>query len=185
MTRILISIFLIAVAAFIFFAPLPPLLDQIEELKVEKAELNAALDNAKEIIAVREELTSRYNQFSSADLTKLDKLLPNNVDNVRLIIDINSIALKYGMVLKNIVIRTEEQIAAGTALGPVPSSGQFRTVELGFSVSGDYEALRNFLSDLGRSLRLVDIASVNFSPDLSTGLANYKISLRTYWLKEI
>ena len=187
--RLILSIFLVIVAAVIFFVPTRPILDEISVRQSVKAELNQALDNAKAIIAVREALQDKYNQFSSADLEKLEKLLPNNVDNVRLIIDINDIAVTQGMVLRDISIENQasaENRSAGPPTGRTGPTARsaFNSLVLGFNVTGDYEALRAFLADLSRSLRLVDVISLSFRPSQTSNLIQYSLKVKTYWLNE-
>ena len=117
------------------------------------------------------------------DIANLKQLLPNNIDNVRLIIDINNIAQKRGLIVRNPSIisdastnQSQSEVAVRN-LTPDKSS-----VVISFSVSASYEILKMFLGDLDRSLRIVDIDSVAFSSN-DKNLYDYKISLRTYWLK--
>ena len=50
----------------------------------------------------RDTLNNKYNTFSKTDLDKLNKILPDNVDNIKLILDIQRIAQTYGMDIQNI-----------------------------------------------------------------------------------
>ena len=47
-------------------------------------------------------MTQKYNSFDPNDLAKLQTLLPDNVDNIRLILEIENVAAPYGMVLKDV-----------------------------------------------------------------------------------
>lgn len=180
---------LLAVAIGGFFKLTEPVLGEIDVLKAERAELNQALDNAKELREVQDSLLAAYREIAPADLDRLNKFLPDNIDNVRLIIDVNNIARQSGMTIKNIKIKT----AAGEEESSVidKSSGnemEPESLTLGFSVTGPYTNFQKFLSDLARSLRLVDVEVVGFSAtEGASGTVSdvytYNVEIKTFWLK--
>ena len=53
---------------------------------------------------LKQSLLSRFNAFKTEDLDRLRKLLPDHVDNVRLILDLDNLAARHGMALQNVVI---------------------------------------------------------------------------------
>jgi len=90
MSRKISSIILITIAIATFFFYVNPSYEDIKVLKMENSEFDEALDKARELQEVRDNLLSKYNSFSSGDIERLGKLLPDNVDNVRLILDLIS-----------------------------------------------------------------------------------------------
>ena len=115
----------------------------------------------------------------------MNEFLPNNIDNVRLIIDINNIAKKSGLIVRNPNI-VKAEAKEGEPPPPTGAAAAGKTADssaaISFSVSASYETLKLFLSDLARSLRLVDIESLSFTA-AERNLYDYQITLRTYWLK--
>src|SRR3989344_4468631 len=95
--RLLVTIILIISAGIVFVFPTRNILDSTKPLDGERAALEEALGNAKNIRAERDKLQERYNSFKTEDIEKLHKLLPSQVDTVRLILDINGIAANHGM----------------------------------------------------------------------------------------
>ena len=181
MTRILLPLIAIVGAIVIFAGPTRSNLAATTPLTQERAELSAALDSAQKIQVVREALQERYNAFKPTDLNRLAKMLPSHVDNVRLVIDISNMATAYGMVLKNIQI----QQTVGTAkngTGVIKNDGP-EHLDFRFGVSGSYEALKLFLADLGKSLRIVDITDLTFSAK-DADVYDFTVGLRTYWLQD-
>jgi len=174
MTKFLFTILLIGLAGFVFFRFTQPVLDDIGALRAEKALLEAGLENAKKLREVQEQLLGVFNSFSSADLERLNKLLPDHIDMVRLVIDINTIAERSGMQIKNIKLRLPEEEKT------TPSAKE--TAILGFSVTGPYTNFQSFVSDLARSLRLVDVKTLGLIPR-EDGLYEYNVEVQTYWLK--
>jgi hypothetical protein len=49
---------------------------------------------------------AKRDTFAAEDVQKLERTLPDNVDNIRLIIDINNIAARHGLTLKNVALGT-------------------------------------------------------------------------------
>jgi len=179
--RLLVPLIAIIGAIAIFAGPTRSNLAATNPLITERAELGAALDSAQKIQVVRETLQERYNAFHPDDLNRLAKLLPSHVDNVRLIIDIDNMAGAYGMVLKDIEIGQTVSVSKNGG-GQIKGDGP-EHLDFHFAVSGSYQALKLFLADLGKSLRIVDITDLSFSAK-DTDVYDFGIGLRTYWLQD-
>lgn len=180
MSRLLFPFIMLiaAIGLFAFFTR--PLLTEIGELRVEQSRLQVGLDNAKKLKSVRDDLIKSSREFSATDVERLNKMVPDNVDNVRLIIDINNLARASSMSIRNIKIKTDE---GTTGKDVIAESGQKKgAVTLAFSVSGPYNNFQNFLDRLATSLRLVDVTAVSFASN-DKNFYDYNVELQTYWLK--
>ena len=151
----------------------------IQSLLAEDNEYQTALNNTTEIRKKREALVNKRGQIDPEALAKLEKLLPDNVDNIRLVIDMNRIAQNHSLVLKNLKLDTAMKTETGK-LGP--DNSKYGTVGLSFSVNSSYDNFQNFLTDLEKSLRLVDIIDLSVTGN-DTNLYDFSVSLKTYWLK--
>ncbi len=196
MTRFLIPVILIGISVALFFTYTNPLYGEISQLREQMDSYNHALDNSKALENERDKLTQKFNSITSDNLDKLKKLLPENVDNIRLILEIEKIATPYGMALKDVrysnndaVSSTPATVQGGTLA--TASSKNYGVWNLQFSTSGTYNNFLKFIKDLESNLRIVDISSVSFNSDSgtggvgtsSTGVYQYQISIKTYWLK--
>ena len=131
------------------------------------------------------------------DRENLEKMLPDNIDNVRLIIDTNAVAARHGLIVKNIKTSASGSAdnansaskinSAPVALVPageiMPIIGSYNTMILSFAVSSSYEAFKAFLTDLESSLRIMDISKITLSVSESSAY-NYDVEIKTYWLKQ-
>jgi Tfp pilus assembly protein PilO len=182
--KALIPIICIALAGFLFYWYIDPTYAQIKELRTEEATLNQALTRALELQETRDQLVSRFNTFPSSDLTRLEKLLPDHVDNVRLVLDLDSLASQYGMRVRNVAIEKADkkgkQVQQTGSIGP--DERLYESMVLSFTATGTYDTLRQFMIDLEKSLRLVDIEAISFSAG-DGELYDVTIAVRTYWLK--
>lgn len=161
----------------------------VQELRLDQVRFNEALDRAREIEDIRTGLLTKYNSISEEDRKKIVKLLPDHIDSVRLIIDINNIAEAYGMSLNNIKLADDEkeQTVRRDDVGIIDISAQkeYSTKVLDFSLNGPYGNFIAFLKDTERSLRLVDIIQVDIDTsdnESESGTYDYNVSLKTYYL---
>ena len=195
MFRYILPTILIGVAIAGFFLFTNPLYQNISSEREQIASYNEALDNSKALEAQRDQLTQKENSISTDDLSKLQKLLPDNVDNIRLILEIEKVASPYGMVLKDVKYDTANNETtplqtAGVVQGESLSNKNYGVWNLEFSTQGTYNNFVNFIKDLENNLRIVDISSIEFSSNANIGLNpslpeayKYDFKIRTYWLK--
>jgi len=188
----IIPVILIGIVITGFFAFIKPTYDQTTVINTRLASYDEALSNAKNLKNERDKLTKIYNSIDPKDLEKLRVLLPDNVDNIRLILEIEGIAKPYGMTLKDVKYDAAPDTKSATTNGAqaVKQSG-YGTWNLAFSTEASYTNFVSFLKDLESNLRIIDIESIDFSPSAVTAGANqtpsnnykYNIKFKTYWLK--
>ena len=155
--RFFIPIILLAVSfsAFVWF--IDPAYQTIKELTRDAAVFDEALGNSKELQAIRDRVLSEFNAITPNDRDLLLKLLPNTVDNVRLVRDIDGIASRHNMTLRSVRVELGED---DRSVGP--SVRIYGTATVSFAVSAQYRPFLSFLAELERSLRLVDIIHIAF-----------------------
>lgn len=198
MFRFIVPITLIAVSIAGFLTFTSPTYQAISSLRAQIASYDEALGNSKALENEKDKLTKKYNAINPDDLVKILKFLPDSVDNIRLILEIEKVATPYNMTLRdvkydNLAKSTNGAVTSGVVVTTNNDTSQGRsygTWNLGFSVTGTYADFMNFLHDLESNLRVVDVASIEFSSDVGPGLTpslgdKYKFSfnIKTYWLK--
>ncbi len=193
--RLSFAIIGLVLAGGIFFMYTKPAYDSIQETRTTVAQYDAALDKAAELQKLKQALLSRFNTFNSSDLDRLQKLLPDHVDNVRLILDLDNLAGRYGLALQNVDVSSSQAQSSKsqTATGAIGASSQkYDSLTLKFGTTATYTDFDRFLKDLETSLRIVDLVSLSITAvpaDAGLGvhssepLYTFNISLRTYWLK--
>ena len=192
-------IILIGISVTLFFMFSNPMYNSVALQRAQIASYNKALGNSKALENERDKLTFKYNSINPDNLVKLHKLLPDNIDNIRLILEIEQIASPYGIVLKDIKYNatdTKKDAVSGVTPaiqggGAVQTSNKnYGVWDLEFSAVGTYNNFLSFTRNLESNLRIVDISSISFSSDLSTGSSSvsptsytYNFKIKTYWLK--
>ncbi|MEK7514685.1 MAG: type 4a pilus biogenesis protein PilO [Patescibacteria group bacterium] len=172
-----VLLLLLSAGAFYFY--INPGYARITGLQEEVRQHEATLADAESLGATRDSLVTTYNNFSSTDLARLEKMLPDKVDTVRLAAEINSIGQRYGITVKSFTVSeeklpTEEEVLASP----------YRTLLVTFSFDGSYENFTQFLSDLESNIHIVDVSEIVFQEASTGGIQAYRINLRTYALSQ-
>jgi Tfp pilus assembly protein PilO len=173
-----IILILASVGIFVFFTNGE--YQSIKGLQTQIAGYESALGKSRQVLAKREELQNKYKQFSKADLTYLVKMLPDNVDNVQLILDINGIARKHGMSIGRIQVTQDQPNNTSAPIGP--NTLPYASILVSFRTVAPYSNFISFMKDLEQGLRLVDVTDLTFRAT-PTNQNEYAVTIRTYWLK--
>lgn len=184
--KLIVPIIIVTIAVGLFFAFTKPTYSDITDLKARALAYDEALANARELQAVRDELTAKYNSFSPDDINRIETLLPDTVDSVQLIIDLDDMAQSRGLVFKD--TKFESGMGDDTQKTPLDlllDTREYQSSTVGFVVEGSYDNFLDFLQDLESSLRLVEIESLSFSaaPIGKTGNYSFQVDVVTYWLR--
>lgn len=166
---ILVILIFIALAYFFIWPDYEFLVGGKSKLLSQKNLLttqNNYLENLKKLI-------SNYESINSADREKLSLMLPKEVDEPDIFALFESLAGKNKMAILAVDISEKEPPAEFKSLG-------IKEIDIAANLAGgEYSDLKNLLNDLESNLRLMDIVSVNYTPDS----ASYILNIRTYRLE--
>lgn len=209
MFQFILPIMLVLAAVGVFFGYSQKEWKNVESLKAEVAEYKRAVENSKELLRKRDELLTQKNQIPEADLERLSILAPTDVNSTKLILEIQNLASNvHGLTFENPKydpnkkVTADVKIPAATADGAegaaattdkkgntpvnpkdtVAGAKDYGTFELEFTVGGPYDKFIAFVQDLEKSLRLVDVQSVQITPK-DTSTIRSIVKVQTYWLK--
>ncbi len=201
--KTLFPISLILTSIILFFLVINPFYKDVKQLKTDVSVYRGALDNANVLKDTRDSLLEKYRNIKEEDKTRLNNFLPNTVNNIKFILEIERIANLHGMPLKNIKFDDkdlpENQVANTDDSIVIPSDEMviekpFGVFPIEFVTEGDYASFLSFIEDLELNLRLMDIKEISFAipdktttstPDVSINpnIYNYIVKVDTYWLK--
>jgi Tfp pilus assembly protein PilO len=180
----ILPIILILIAIGLFAGYINPVYStKITPLKAEIHQYDSTLAAANDFNRKEAELARERNSIPNESIQRLETYLPDGVDNVQLILDLNALAAKSGMQLSNFDIKSSVSApnASGGAL-PLQSGGKaMDSLDLTVKATGSYGAFRTFLAGLEQSLRPMDIVQMSLA-DSQTGVYTYNITFRIYWL---
>ncbi|MBP6858346.1 MAG: hypothetical protein KBC33_00755 [Candidatus Pacebacteria bacterium] len=200
MNRNVTATILIVLAIGIYVTFTRAKLAEVKAVRQVNDQYLAAIDNADKLVEVRKKVLDSYNAISDDDRERLDKMIPNTVDNIRLIIDLNGIANDRGLSLRNVKavaasaakqgssggVTSQPAIAGGGAAAPrsttIPTP-TLDTVAVSFSVTASYQQFIDLLRDLEGNLRIMDVSRLTVSAG-QNGMYDFGVELKTYWLRQ-
>lgn len=182
-TRLFPALLVIAAVGLFLGYIQPTFTGDIASLKADITNYDAALASAERFKQKEVALTAEQAQISPEGLARLDTFLPDSVDNVQLILDLNSLASRSGVQLSDFDI-AEDTSQAGPVTEAPALSGEpaYDHLDLSVSAIGSYPALRTFLAGVEGSLRPLDVMEVKVT-DSPTGVYTYDLTFRLYWLR--
>lgn len=174
--------FIGAIALFVLYIN-PTWTGTIADARVAIANDDSALAAASAYTAEEGQLVSQRDAISPADLKRLDTFLPDSVDNVGLILNLNALAARSGLSLSHVDVSSSANGSGGSS-GALPAAGAnpVGSVDISVSAIGTYPALVNFLRGVEMSERLLDVQEITVKGS-ETGVYNYQMRLRLYWLR--
>lgn len=202
MTRLTPVIAVLVAILLALFYTRPLYMGEVTETRAKIASYDAALAAAERFNQKEAELTAARAAISEESLERLAAFLPDGVDNVQLILDMDALAARSGVTLSNFDIASGESSGGGTSptqtsapaggVAPVDTgigglalaadAGPVDSVDLTLSASGTYSAFRTFLGGLEQSLRPLDVINLSVE-ESNTGVYTYDMTIRIYWLR--
>ena len=181
-SRILPSLALLLSLGIFFVYVNPTWNDSILATQERIAQADQTLAAATKYTKQQKELTDARNAIDPANLTRLTTFLPDSVNNVGLVLDLNALAARSGLSLSNIdVVAGNVSTSAQGALS-VGSANPLGSVNLSLSAAGTYAALQAFLTGIEKSARILDVKDIVVRGS-DTGVYTYQMKIRLYWLR--
>ena len=204
--RTIIAAIAIIFAGTIFFVYTKPTYDSTQAVQTQINQYNAALDKATQLQTLKQTLLSRYNSFDPGDLARLQTMLPDQVNNIGLILDLDTLANQYGLSLENVGIDSTGQSApsaSGNTAAVGSSVASYESLNVTFTIHCTYSQFIQYVTSLETSLRVVDLIGLTVTGGGAGGAASvssptqnsasstatdnnvyaFGVTLRTYWLK--
>lgn len=186
MGRSLFAIILIIASILGFVLFVSPQYQDIIAMRAESTQLNEVLNNSRTLQEKRDQLLKQYNNFSPANIDRLEKMVPNNADNVKLILELQTLASRYGLELRTAALSADEEAARTQRTQVQIATRDYGTISLDLVIRGPYDGFVSFLSDIEKSLRIIDVESLSFRSDANNpSVYQFNVSFNTYWLKQI
>ena len=185
--RNILPIILIVISIGLFYFDIAPQYTTVETLMAQKSQYADAITKVQEVSTLRDELLTKYNGFSADNIARLERLVPENINTVKLVSDLNSVAGTHGITIKSVSVSDDIVDTSQTVPDTTAPQKPYNTTTISFKFDSTYPDLVTFLQDLEHSLQVVDVKAVTFQvpPDnVNTGVFEYAITIQTYYLKQ-
>jgi Tfp pilus assembly protein PilO len=147
----------------------------------QKQQYEQSLENVNNIENTKKELLTKFNNIPATDKQDIEIVLPSSFSFVRFISQIDAVASKYGISIGRTTLREMNSSVEQSTEGSQPSK-PFNSAIVGFSFDASYDKFNTFMSDLEKSMRILDVKSVKISAK-DNGIYSYDVEFETYWLK--
>ncbi len=175
------NLIILVLGIALFFIFTSPMYRESKTVSATVSEYRGVLDNVSRITERRDALLVNYGAIPREQIARLEKVLPDNVDAVRLALDLDTLAGRYGIAIKDLQVDTAPD--QNQALPVLPGSPKgYQSAKVTFSFVSNYQNFARLLADLEKSLRIMDVKSVTFKTT-DTGLYEHHVTIGTYWLQ--
>ncbi len=182
----LVPFLCLVIAGGLFFGYInPTVTGKITSINEEISRYDSALTAADRFKEKQAALTAQRDQLPVGAVERLNAFLPDGVDNVQLILDLDALASRSGIRLSNFQTTESGKAKSGENGEPVlsiESTQATDSLDLSMTATGSYAALRTFMSGVETSLRPLDLVEFSLA-DSPTGLYTYQMTYRLYWLR--
>ncbi len=187
---LILQVVIIALAGYWFF-----LSDKISAISnydvkvaMENQKIQAEISKYQKKINELDELKESYSRISNADISKINRILPDSKQEEELFVQIEKAVDASGILLDYIFIEEEEEetvrqrskrSANQDSQETKKDSSASKEVKLRFAVSRvGYQSLKSLLTAMENNLRIIDIEEIDYSPE--EGSAEFLI--KSYYL---
>lgn len=175
------AIILLLLAIGLFYTFTNGQYQEVKKLQALSNEYGDVLKSVSLITEFRDRLLVTYETFPKVEIERVDKILPDNIDIVRLALDLDGMASRHGISIEEIQAKAGANENADLIILP-ENAEVYETATISLHFVSNYENFTRLLDDMEKSLRIMDVKLVSFQAT-DSGLYDYRVSVDTYWLK--
>ena len=116
MGKFIIPVLLIVLSFGGYFLYTQPIYTEAKGVKAEVTKLSDAQTKLEAALKKKDKLATSYNSLDGDLIKRLEKLMPDNLDNIKLIIDVDRTAKQYGMILSAVKFDVDQQAKQAAAV---------------------------------------------------------------------
>lgn len=183
--RTLVQLALIGISMVVVFVYIKPTFASISEVQDEIAEYAAVISNVEEFNRQLRQLIQQEQTFSVADREALDRFLPNNIDPLQVMLDLETIIGKTDFKITSLGMgggddgdNSQQQVRATSEemQGSIEESmSLLRYQEFSLDGSGTYDDLKDLLQLLEANAYVFEVADLTLAPVSEEGSENQTV----------
>jgi len=160
-----------------------PSIGDLSALIEEKQKYNESLEMVNNIENRKNELLTKFNSIPAADRKDIETILPDSLNFVKLVSQIDAVAASHGILIDRISSR-EIDSSSGGSIEETGSQKPYESSVIGFSFDASYDRFNAFMNDLEKSQRILDIKSIRLATK-EDGTYSYNVEFEAHWLKPL
>lgn len=168
---IIVSFILVLIFTAFYLLPRYNVLRELQkEIEIKEINLLTREEGIRELQNLKEKL-----KIYEEQIAKIDSALPADADLPALFDFVQKTASQSGLVLKSV---------SHSSARPLDDFVGLEETGVSLTLSGSYNSLKNFISVLETTARLIEAQSVSFSSDPEDGPKEYELTLKIYSYKD-
>lgn len=176
---------LIVLSLAIIFFLVKPAFSEMGLAQDEEKNLVELSEQISQTLELKNKLIANLNSVPQQDRERLNTFLPTKAEAVRLVASIDSIASRYGISVEQVAFNGTKPDSQRDSVD-VQTQNYYDSEVIGISFSSNYASMASFLKDLEKSLRVIDILSVEVAGGNEEGARSavykYTITMELYFL---
>ncbi len=199
MGKLIIPVLLIGLSFGSYFLYTQPIYGEAKVVKEEVVKLKDNEEKLNAALKKKDNLATTYNALDTTLVARLEKLMPDNLDNIKLIIDVDRTAKQYGTILNAVKFDVDQQAkaATGTAAGAAASTSvrdnktaleskkDYNSFSLTMTFTGTFDNFTKLMGDMEKNLRIIDVTSIVFDAQDTKEVYKFEVKAKIYWLKAV
>lgn len=184
--KTLLPFILIALSIGLFAFVIRPYNEKVKTANITLVAKRDESKNSDRLVTDKKRIEAEYLAISEEEKNRLKRVLPDTIDNVRLALDIDQLALRRKISIGPISIESDLANPAANRQrerGAASQLPDYGTIRVNFSFRADYTSFIVFLQDLEHSQRLVDVTALRVSKIDNSPIYGFEVTLQTYWLR--
>lgn len=169
----------IIISIALLYAVVLPKWEELSVLRTEQSKYEETIEKTKQIEQKKNELLAKFNEIRSEDRARIESLIPDKYDYVRLVSQIDAVGSKYGISIDK-VQSSEHDTSVGNSIGDAAPAKIYKSATISFSFDATYENFGKFMDDLERSLRILDVKSIRIIA-MEGSVYTFNMEIDTYW----
>lgn len=190
---------LIIVSLVIIFGVIKPTFANIGHTQDQVSEYKTAISNSSQLNAKLQELVSKEHSFSQDQIASLDAFLPDTIDSLKIMNEIETMFTSQNIPLASINSGTvvapvgDVTVNGGSSLKQDLPTESYQDFTVTFS--GSYQDLKNILHVVEANKTLLEVVALNFKSvsdtaisrdssaavsDVPAGSSNFTVTFRSY-----
>ncbi len=185
MFRTITPIFSIILAIVIYFGFTKGVFDDVKAIEAEAKTYEDAIEKGEAYNIEIERNLGIKRSLGPVEMERLNAFVPDRIDEVRLLVDLEAMAKKNKMLIGNLEV-TETESAGGGDAGATNAvtAGDFSSLDISFGLIGTYDQFRVMLAEIEKSLTIMEVIDISMSANEGV-LQQFDLTVRTYKLNPL
>lgn len=153
---------------------------EVSTIAAQKSTYQDSLDQLASVESRKAELQNQFAKMTESQKLQIDTILPDSFNFVKLVAQIDAVAAKYGLSIEQITAEESDPTIGDSVEAAMPAN-PYSSGVIGFSFTSSYEVFQQFMDDLEKSMRILDVKSLKVGKP-EKGLYDFQVEFETHWL---